>query len=82
MAVEPRSKRSTRASGVRSMRGSRSSVRSTTTRATGSGNGLNWATRTRSTPPPVTGIAERLARLTTPSRSTTKRGGSLRRKVE
>ncbi len=65
----------TRASGVRSITGTVSRRRSNTTRETGLGAGLNWATRTRSTTPPSTARLERGLRLITPSRSMTKRPG-------
>ncbi len=75
-------KERTRASLVRSIVGSVLPRRSKTTRATGFGAGLNWATRTRSTTLPSTWTVERGLRLITPPRSTTNRGGSESAKVE
>jgi hypothetical protein len=66
---------------VRSMCGTVPRRRSKTTRATGCGIGLNWATRTRCTTPRSTATVERELRFWTPERSITKRAGSLKAKV-
>jgi hypothetical protein len=75
-------KRTSSASLVRSMRGTRRVARSKTTRDTGRGKGWNCATRTRWTGPPESGKVLRGLRLITPDRSMTKRFGSSSRKVE
>src|SRR6185312_1233383 len=75
-------KETTRAPWVRSITGTVSRCRSKTTRETGLGAGLNWATCTRPTTALLTARLVRWARLITPSRSMTKRRGSVRAKVE